>query len=161
MGRWKLSETVTEFIKKYRYVLLVLLLGVILMCLPERKTDSEDPILPAATATEATMETRLEGILSQIRGAGKVKVMLTEVRGQRTVYQTDHGSDGTSSDTVLISGAERSQQGLVAQVEAPVYQGALIVCQGGDDPQVRLAIVEAVCDITGLGADRVTVLKMK
>ena len=107
------------------------------------------------------MEKRLEVVLSQIHGAGKVKVLLTEERGHRTVYQADPGSDGTSSDTVLITGTDRTQQGLVIQIESPVYQGAVVVCQGGDDPAVRLAIVEAVSDATGLGADRITVLKMK
>ena len=161
MDRWKLSERTMEFIRKYRYVLLVLLLGLILMCLPDGKKASDDPVLSAEDDIGETMEMRLEIILSQIRGAGKVKVLLTEARGQRTVYQTDPGSDGTSADTVLVSGSERAQQGLVSQVVAPVFQGAVVVCQGGDDPAVRLAIVEAVCDVTGLGADRVTVLKMK
>ena len=39
--------------------------------------------------------------------------------------------------------------------------GAIIVCQGGDSPTVRLNIVEAVSNVTGIGSDRITVLKMK
>jgi hypothetical protein len=39
--------------------------------------------------------------------------------------------------------------------------GAVIVCQGADKPVVRLAIVEAVADATGLSTDTITVLKMK
>jgi stage III sporulation protein AG len=36
-----------------------------------------------------------------------------------------------------------------------------VICQGAADPAVRLAVVEAVADATGLGADRISVLKMK
>jgi hypothetical protein len=37
----------------------------------------------------------------------------------------------------------------------------VIVCQGGDQPEVKLAVVEAVCDAVGLTADKISVLKMK
>ena len=46
-------------------------------------------------------------------------------------------------------------------VLSPTYLGAVIVCQGGDSPTVKLAIVEAVSNATGLSADKITVLKMK
>lgn len=35
-----------------------------------------------------------------------------------------------------------------------------MVCQGADNAAVRLAIVEAVSKVTGLGANRISVLKM-
>ena len=98
--------------------------------------------------------------------AKTVQVLLTESAGEMTVYQTDRdeggGSDGAlRADTVIITDSNRAQSGLVQQILPPKYQGAIIVCQGGDSPAVRLAIVEAVCKVTGLGADRVSVLKMK
>jgi stage III sporulation protein AG len=46
-------------------------------------------------------------------------------------------------------------------VLAPQYLGAIVVCQGADRSDVRLAIVEAVSALTGLGADKISVLKMK
>jgi hypothetical protein len=42
-----------------------------------------------------------------------------------------------------------------------VYQGAVVLCQGAADAAVRLAVVEAVSKATGLGADKICVLKMK
>ena len=44
---------------------------------------------------------------------------------------------------------------------SPVYQGAIILCQGADSPSVRLAITQAVSKVTGLPTDRIAVLKMK
>ena len=40
-------------------------------------------------------------------------------------------------------------------------KGAVIVCTGADDPKTRLNIVTAVSTYTGLGSDRITVLKSR
>ena len=50
---------------------------------------------------------------------------------------------------------------MVRQILSPEYLGAVVVCQGANDVQVRLAVVEAVSKVTGLGADKISVLKMK
>ena len=105
----------------------------------------------------------LEQILGQIEGVGRVKVMLTQSAGEITIYQedTDHSGDTVREDTVLVTGESRQEMGLVRQVIPPKYQGAVVVCQGGDRAAVRLAIVDAVAAVTGLTSDRITVLKMK
>jgi stage III sporulation protein AG len=79
------------------------------------------------------------------------------------VYQTDSDSSGDSSrlDTVIITDGDRAQNGLIQQVLPATYLGAIIVCEGGDRAEVRLAIAEAVSHFTGLGMDRISVLKMK
>jgi len=41
----------------------------------------------------------------------------------------------------------------------PTYRGALVVCQGGGQADVKLAVTEAVAVLTGLPADRITVAK--
>jgi len=95
-----------------------------------------------------------------------VSVMLTLRTGTSTVYQTDDaqtkGDSGTAKqDTVIVTNADRAQTGLVQHILYPEYRGAIIVCQGADDVQVRLNIMEAVARITGLGMDKISVLKMK
>ena len=139
---------------KYRYVLLVALAGLALMLFPAGAEEAE----PAPTvAGEVSLESRLESILSRIDGAGEVKVLLTEEQGEEVFDQTE-GEDGK---TVLISGADRSESGLVRTTQPPSYRGAVVVCRGADSAAVRLAVVEAVANATGLGTDRITVLKMK
>lgn len=156
-----IKEGIPAFLKKYRYVLLVLLAGICLMLLPEKKQAVPEPA--AQQEQQETVAEALENILSRIKGAGKVEVLLTEYRGQETLYQTDSQGSGESfrEDTVILSGTDREETGLIRQTNPPIYQGALIVCQGGDSPSVKLSIVEAVMDITGLTSDRITVLKMK
>lgn len=168
MDRLAWRESVPVFLRKYRYVLLVLLVGLILMCLPERGSRQIDSAVSEESASEeVSMEQRLEEILEQIEGAGKVRVMLTEATGERSTYQTDDdftdSPDSVTSrhDTVIVTDSSRSQQGLLLQVDPPEYRGAVIVCQGADRASIRLAIVQAVSNVTGLGADKISVLKMK
>ena len=164
------GSRVMEFLKKYRYVALVLLAGIFLMALPEGK-DAEVEVQPQSTETPAAgtqdLQDSLSEILSQIQGAGKVRVLLTQAAGEQTLYQTDEdiSTDADSSDirreTVIISDSERTESGLVLQVNPPVWQGAIVLCQGADSAAIRLAIVEAVMSVTGLSSDKITVLKMK
>ena len=39
--------------------------------------------------------------------------------------------------------------------------GAVIVCRGAENPEVRLSVTNAVAAYTGLGSDKITVMKMK
>ena len=48
---------------------------------------------------------------------------------------------------------------VVTRTVYPNYRGALVVCQGGDRAEVKLAVTEAVAALTGLSADRITVAK--
>ena len=86
--------------------------------------------------------------------------------GISTVYQSDDSQtdgDNRSSrqDTVIITDENRAQTGLIQHIVYPEYRGAIVVCQGADNLQVRLNIMEAVARITGLGMDKISVLKMK
>lgn len=156
---------------QYKYVILVLLIGIILMVVPSgRQTGKgsiDKPVPTDNSPQEYSIERQLEEILSGIQGAGKVKILLTAATGQETIYQSDQESDSGSESsslrrkTVVITNENRSQQGLVRQVNPPKYMGAIIVCQGADQAQVKLAMIEAVADATGLGTDRISVLKMK
>lgn len=160
------KSTALEYWKKYRYVLMVLLAGVILMVLPTG-TEKKEPAQPVSVSQEPSLQDSLTEILGQISGAGNVKVLLTQSAGEETIYQvnensaTEETSRNIRRETVLISGTGREESGLVRQVKAPTYLGAVIVCQGADNAAVRLSIVEAVKSATGLSSDRISVLKMK
>lgn len=159
---------ITDFLKKYRWAAIVLLIGVILMAVPEEKTEEEPSVVSdISESTEVNLQRKLEEILSKLDGAGRVEVLLTVNTGEKTHYQTNEDISRTQEtmdhriETVLISGTDRSEHGLISQIDPPTYQGAVIICQGGDHASVRLAVVEAVKTATGLTSDRITVLKMK
>lgn len=154
------KEQIIRSVKKYQYVLWVVLLGIFLMLLPQKQEEPEREI-PAETEAALTLEEELSAMLSKISGVGKAEVLLTELSGSSTIYQTDTTQNQGNSDTVIVMDRNREEQGLVKQVLPPVYKGALVVCQGADSASVRLSVVDAVKSVTGLSSDCITVLKMK
>lgn len=165
-----LLHKLTTSLGKYRHALLILLLGLGLMLLPAGRSPAAAPEQGSTATvpeTDPGLEERLQGILSQISGAGQVQVLLTERTGSETRYQSDtesaegEGSGSLRENTVIVEDSTNAEAALVRRVDPPEYLGAVIVCQGGDDPTVKLAIVEAVRCATGLGADQISVIKMK
>ena len=157
-------QKLTPILQKYRYVALVLFAGIFLMLLPggndaqQLQTDTE----PIQTQTPG-FEERLEQFLCQMDGAGKVRVFLSQAAGEEIFYQldTDTAADSIRQATVLVTGTDRSESGLIQRIDPPVYQGAVILCQGADNAAIRLSITQAVANATGLRTDQISVLKMK
>lgn len=154
--KWK--NALGPLLKKYCPVALVVAAGLLLLCLPQGQTQKQTEEVRLVQG-ERALEEELERLLGTLAGAGKVAVLLTPESGEETVYQMDKSSSG--GDTVLLTGTERRQEGLIRRVDAPVYRGAVVLCQGADDAKVRLSVVQAVMAATGLSSERITVLKMK
>ena len=162
------KDAVNGFIKKFRWAFLVLLMGLFLMGMPKTNEEPETILVDReADKAEKTLQEQLEELLSQLDGAGKVTVLLSVESGKRTHYQADidqtrsQDSQDKKSETVILTSSDRNEMGLVQQVDAPVYRGAVILCQGGNDPGIKLAIVDAVSTATGLTSDKISVWKMK
>lgn len=163
------SERLRASIGKYKWILLVLAIGLLLMVFPEEKKEaiSSSAAMERQEVKQNSLQKELEQILSQLEGAGKVQVLLTEAMGQQTYYQTDQNarktmdSEEIQKDTVILTQADRSGGGLVSRIDPPKFLGAVVLCQGADKATVRLAVVEAVATATGLGADKISVCKMK
>ena len=160
IGRW---------VKKYRYVWLLLLVGGLFLLFPEEAGKADALVTPPAETMEemADLQEQLTQLLSHLEGAGKVRVLLTEAAGSQTHYETtqdrrkDAAYEELRTETVILTGSDRTESGLVRRVDPPTYLGAVVLCQGADRASVRLAIVDAVSAATGLGADHISVLKMK
>jgi len=165
MNKWQ--ENLRTLFDRYKFVLLVVLIGIAFMLLPGTKSEIESEKVETNHETETSTETLLESILTKIDGAGRVEVMLSVAKGAKTEYQVNSSqseSDSNSNiqtDTVIVADSDRGENGLILQVTPATYLGAIIVCDGADSPRVMLDIVDAVSKVTGLGADRISVLKMK
>lgn len=153
---------VLEYIKKYRFALLLLLVGIFFMAMPEPK-EKEIQTASESEETQHDLQEALEEILCKISGAGEVDVLLTQAEGEKILYQTDEdvSLDESKRQVVLVTNSERNETGLICQINPPKYLGAVILCQGADDARIRLSVVEAVMSVTGLTSDCITVLKMK
>ena len=166
------AEGVRKLWDRYKYAALILLIGAGLLLWPggseaTAQTGQSDAS-PACAAAE-TLQAELEEILGQIQGVGTVRVLLTvDTDGERQLAQNTElqysGSTAApedysrTSETVLLDTGDR-EEAVVTRRAYPTYRGALVVCQGGDRADVKLAVTGAVSALTGLSSDRVTVAK--
>ena len=167
-GKW------WDWIIRYRYILLATAAGAVLMLLPmgtssesaERQTTVQHA---DADVQVAQLQEEMEEILSAIQGVGKVRILLTVDRGTEQILAGDttlaYSGETTapneysrSTETVII-GENGNDSVVVRQEIWPQYRGALVVCEGGGDPEVQLAITTSVSALTGLGTDQITVAK--
>ena len=148
--------------EQHRLVLLVILAGLVLLLLPAgEETPQPEPQQTQNELDLTALETRLAQALSRIDGAGEVTVVLTLEDGPRQVLAQDSREDQGETETVVINRGSSSQETVTVQELYPSYQGALLVCPGGDDPAVRLKLTEATSALTGLGADKISISKGK
>jgi len=147
----------------YKYVLLVIAVGALLLLWPagEKQEASSQTAAPEEDFSVSQLERQLEEVLGKIDGAGRVSVMLTVKSGMERVLAQDETAspEERTRETVVVStGSGRQEVVLLAQ-RYPTFQGALVVCPGGGDAQVRLLITQAVSALTGLGSGRISVCR--
>ena len=169
--QWKLpgGAKVWKLLDQYKYVLIAIAVGIVLLLWPSGE-GGQGP--PADTAGEQGMfdlqelEKKLAQTLSQVEGAGKVTVTLTLKSGMEQVLASDRSTSVTErgssveEETVIINaGTGQGQSAVLLTQRYPTFQGALVVCEGGDDAGIRLLMTQAVSSLTGIGSDRITVCK--
>ena len=160
MKKWNIGN----LWKKYKYVGLVVLAGILLMLLPGKKTAAQTQESGGSFSLEDT-ERRMEELLGRMDGVGRVQVMLTLKNSSALELAED--ADDTDRDgelrrqrePVTLNRGSGYQDVVVTRETYPVYLGAVVVCQGAGSGGVRLAVTEAVAALTGLPADRITVVQ--
>lgn len=148
---------------RYRYAAVVLFFGVLLMLLPKCEKNREDasgkvedsqPATPVSTAFSiAEEETRLETALRRIEGIGEVEVLLSlKSTGGRALAADESG-------TLVLSEGAGAETVVELYETSPEYLGAVVICSGANKADVALAVTRAVQAYTGLGSDKITVIK--
>ena len=146
---------------KYGYVLLVIAVGAALLLWPGG--GEQETVLTQESETYFDLEefeTKLEQALSRIEGAGEVSVVLTLESDGRQVLAQDQelaGDGGSASTVVTVGQGSGTQEVVPLQTVAPSFRGALVICPGGGNPQVRLELIQAVSALTGLSSNHITV----
>lgn len=132
------------------------------------------------TATEENgMEQKLENILSNIKGVGKTKVLITysqtsqiipmydEDSSTSTTEETDSGggtrtvNESTTKKDVIYEDKNGTKTPITQSVVNPKIEGAIITAQGANDANIKTSIVQAVEAVTGLATYKIQVFEMK
>lgn len=128
---------------------------------------------------EYILKKELEGILSNIDGAGEVQVMITytessEVKamfnenvkestteetdstgGVRTISQTD------SNKEVVYTEDDGKKVPITEKVIMPKIEGAIVLAEGAGDANIKNNIMLAVEAVTGLSSHKIQVFQLK
>ena len=163
MKDWMKAEGVRKVWGRYKCAVLVVLIGAGLLLWPSGGEHSKE----TAPAESRDIQAEMEEILGKISGVGEVRVMLTEdTDGERRLARNTEVSGNpadsehySQSTEAVMEDSGGDTLAVVTQTRYPSYRGALVVCQGGDRAEVRLAVTQAVSSLTGLSADRITVAK--
>lgn len=152
------------FWARYKFAVLVLCAGLLLLMIPTGKQSAAEPEVETAE-TEFdldALERKLESALSKISGVGEASVVLTLRSGTEDVLAQDV-SEGTSpqTETVVVSAGSGTEQAVRVKTIYPEFQGALVVCQGGGDASVKWEVLKAVSAITGLTSDQIQICQGK
>ncbi len=167
--QWKppQAQQLWKLLDKYKYVLIVLAVGLALLLWPTGEKERPEETASADGVEDfdlAALEEKLSQTLSQVEGAGKVTVTLTVKSGMEQVPLTDRSTtvserENSVEEKTVVINTGSGQEAVVRVQRSPVFQGAVVVSQGGDRADVRLLLTQAVSALTGLGADRIAVCK--
>jgi stage III sporulation protein AG len=130
-------------------------------------------------AYERALAAELEGLLSQIEGAGRVRISVSFARGPSYVFGHNTTSDtrsteerdasgvlrtvsesATTAQPVIMQDGQQGERALVTEEQRPTVAGVLILAEGARDSLVRLQLVRAIQALFMLPAHRITVLPM-
>lgn len=154
-------------------VVIVIITGSYIFSDDEVEVVSEDMVTNVFNAD--TFENKLAKILSEIDGAGDVKVMISYQTGVETVPLLDTKDSNTVTEESDSDSARRTEQNSVetsiifnqeksgnkvpyiSKTIMPVVEGVIVTCDGGGDEIVKANVIKAVTVITGVTANRVQV----
>lgn len=117
------------------------------------------------------LEKKLEDIISSIEGVGECKIMVTIDTGEENIYakqaknqNEDREESSKSSDEyeyVILKSSSSKEEGMLLKIIEPNVRGVAVVCQGGDDPQIKESIINAVSAVLDIKTNKISITKMK
>lgn len=106
------------------------------------------------------LETKLSDRLSELDGAGRVKVIISVKSGMRSEIATEKQvggiGDRTTETPVLISGKP-----LILGEIYPEICGVIIMAKGAENVKVRLSLIIAAQTFLDVSSDKIQVLQMR
>ncbi len=154
-------------LERYKWIIVVMLVGAFLLAIPSHSgneaKDKTDANLHEVGFNLEETEKKFSKALSEVEGAGEVTVVLSVKTGVRqklaqdsTVTEKASGME-ESTKTVILSKGSGTEDTVTLQEIYPQFQGALVISDGGNQPAVRLKLMQATSALTGLGADKISI----
>lgn len=174
-----------ELFQKYKNIILIALFFVVAALIffsgGEKETKKESVPSQNISSEDYRKETeqRLSEVLSQMSGVGKVEVYLTLESGVENVYATETKSNQTNRSSVadgngdkslennadneekyiILRGSGGEENPVLLKTLEPKIRGAVILCEGGDDPGIREKVIHAASAALNISSSKICVTK--
>lgn len=181
------NKKLHEFFLKDKFRKIIIftgVLGVVLIFLSSFFKTGDAKKIKAVSSNSSTqeyvtqLENSLKDMVSSIKGAGNTRVLVTLENSEETVYATEEKknkeatedktdgqlskkreSDDCEKRYITIRDANGTEQALAVTQIQPTVKGVVVVCDGGDIPEVQQKISEAIKTALNITAKRVYVTK--
>lgn len=149
-----------------KYIFLIIIVGIVFMLFAgEHKSETKKQQSPQQTITE---EERLAAIISDIKGAGSVSVMITyEGTSEKDLaYETKTGRTTKDSGGILTENTDKqavmtSGEPTIIKETYPQVKGVVVTAEGAADAEVKNHIREAVQSALGVPSHKICVFEKK
>lgn len=181
------NKKLHEFFLKDKFRKIIIftgVLGVVLIFLSSFFKTGDAKKIKAVSSNSSTqeyvtqLENSLKDMVSSIKGAGNTRVLVTLENSEETVYATEEKknkeatedktdgqlskkreSDDCEKRYITIRASDGTEQALAVTQIQPTVKGVVVVCDGGDIPEVQQKISEAIKTALNITAKRVYVTK--
>ena len=131
---------------------------------PGKSSDSKSSSIastPTATVSQyqTQLEQQLEGLISQLQGAGRTTVMVTLTTGEETVYAVDTQTGELQQQETHVLLQDGSA--LAETTYLPQVCGVAVLCEGGGDVRIAARITELLHSLLDLPTNRICVEQRK
>lgn len=174
----KIGEIITKLkkVKNIEIAIAVILLAVILLIyagVTNYSNKTSKALSSEKNNSKDALEMKLESILSEISGAGKVKVMITydgsieyitaNTSNINTNTSTDNNrttkTTSTTTSPVIVNNNGSSGPVFIKEIE-PKVKGVIVVAEGADNIKVRIELMRAVMVALNIGAENIEIFDM-
>lgn len=142
-------------VKKYWFVPVMILLGVLLMT---RQLDQPEAVAVSAVDSDrqfiSETESRVAEMLKSIVGAGECRVTITLSSSGKKEYVREDGN------VLVITDKEGNESAVISRENAPEIAGVTVASKGAGSAAVRNSIIESVSTVLGIGSNKICVVSM-
>lgn len=168
-----IMKNIKDFLCEKNIVFICLFVGVVLLILPilfgnekQREQETKTTADELAEYTEM-LENSLKNAVSGITGNDNVRVMITLESSFENVYVSDASineaitadkTDKKSEKQLVLTGASgQSQTPVIVKRIPPKVKGAVIVCEGGNDKNLKSCIAAMAATALNISETRIYV----
>ncbi len=175
MGDFKEKfKSLYEKIKKVKHIEIYLAVGlaVILAIIyfstlspssdrPSTEDDNIDATFSSSQEYISYIENKLENVLTQVKDAGNVNVLITLEKGFEYIYVTEEETRTTSSGTTVTTSTVVMVDGkpILQEEIYPVIGGIVVIAEGARDVSVKLNIISIIQTVIDIDSSKINVLE--